>query len=191
MKNIGKYIAFYGNPLPGEADLGWNVEVRLRSRVASHSCEWFSFAWLRQADASLLSLDSSMSIYPSSLDTTFNYFDTYKDGLGDFRPYDNLFVGRPTGDVGIRRRWQIGLAEFIYIRGGSITDQGQPTYSTFGWGARLEGLLKLLVFMHWLDADGSVAKFVLNHLDLQFDYSRAYGGIYGGKPFEDLNIVVR
>lgn len=189
MRNLSGYR--WGTPeLPTTADLGWSIDAGLESRVGRRKWEWLSFAWSEQAGDSPFYSDSSIWSITGS-DTTWNYVSRYQKGLGHFGIWRNLIVGKGSQAVGIRRGGQIGLGEFLYVRAGAITDAGQTTYTTFGWGLRLDGLTKCLVFLGWVNPNAPAAKFLLDHLDLQYDYSRAYGGVYRGKPFEDLNLVVR
>lgn len=186
-RNEADYAPYGYAVLPREGDFGWNFEVGLKTYIRDYWWKWFSFTWVRQADAPLTSWNGQTYVYDS--------------GLGDTQVYDNLIAGRPTGNVSIEKGWQIQLGQFLYLRGGSATGPGVPTYTTFGWGARLDGLVKALIFMHGLDANGNIVKFVLNHLNLQFDYSKSAGEIVGfgntggigfkGEPFEILSLTIR
>ncbi len=194
MRNFGKYVRYPYTPLPTEADLGLSADGGLSSRYAGMTWHWLSLSWSSEAANAPFRLDSVIEYighFATFSDTAWGYAPRYHPGLGNFNPWQNLILGKASATVGLRKGGQIGLAEFIYIRAGSITDAGQTTYSTFGWGLDLDGLAKCLVFFRWLDPNAPVAKFLLDHLDLQYDYSRAYGGIYQGEPFEDLNLVVR
>lgn len=189
MRNVGSYTKFV-YPLPREASLGWSVDAGLKSQVAGHPWECIIRSLSDQAGNSPFYTDSVAALIHGA-DTAWDYLTRYQKGLGRFNPWQNLILGRASATVGVRKGGQIGLGEFLYIRAGSITDAGQMTYSTFGWGLRLDGLAKCLVFFRWLDPNAPVAKFLLDHLDVQYDCSRAYGGVYQGKPFEDLNLVVK
>ncbi|MCL5020504.1 MAG: hypothetical protein M1339_02325 [Bacteroidetes bacterium] len=148
MRNLSGYR--WGNATaPTEADLGWSFDAGWRSEVAGRHWDLVSIEWSEQAGASPFYTDSTIGgIYDfiGESDTTWNYFTRYQKGLGHFGIWRNLVVGKGSQSVGIRRGGQIGLGEFIYIRAGAITDAGQTTYSTFGWGLRLDGLAKCLVF---------------------------------------------
>ncbi len=190
MRNFGRYVYPPWIPLPTEADLGWGVDFGIKSMVDGERLEWISFVWSEQADDHPFHEDSIVaSIYGT--DTTWNHPTSYQKGLGSFGIWRNLVLDRGSQSVGIRKGGQIGLCEFLYLRAGAITDASQTSYSTFGWGLRLDGLAKCLVFFKWLNPNAPVARFLLDHIDLEYDYSKAYGCIYQGKPFEDLNVVVR
>ncbi len=185
-RNAGDYAPYGFAILPREGDLGWNFEAGLETDVAGHRWEWLSFTWLRQSDAPLVSSTGSF---------------VYLSGLGNFHVSDNLIAGRPTDNVSVEKGWQLQLGQFIYLRGGSATGPEIPTYSTFGWGVKLDGLIKTLIFAHGIDQSGSLARFLLDHMDFQFSYSKANGEIVGygnttgigfeGEPFESLTLVVR
>ncbi len=204
-RNLGTHQYYEEPGLPGEADLGWNIELGLKTRVDGHKWRWVSFTFLREADASLFSLDSTMASVPLRIrfpNSNYNYYYTYKKGLGGFHLYDNLIAGKPTafenfvygetaGNIGIRKGAQLELGQFIYLREGSVTEAGLPTYTTYGWGLRLNGLVKTLLFIHLLNQNNGMTELLLDHFNLEFDYSKATGGPFQGEPFENLSLVVR
>ena len=51
--------------------------------------------------------------------------------------------------------------------------------------------MKTLLFVHWLNPNNQVAELLLDHFNLEFDYSKAAGGPFQDEPFETLNLVVR
>ncbi len=121
----------------------------------------------------------------------WTYFWAYQNGLRTFSPWNNLVLGKGNTTLLAIKGWQIELGQLLYLRGGSITYPGGPLNSTSGWGVGFDGLVKLLVFLRGLNPNGSFAQFVLEHLELQFNYARSSGGIFPAKPFESLDLVVR
>ncbi len=191
-RNIGnEYDSFGSAGLPREAALGWNIVLGFNSRVDNHKWKWFSFTWVRESGAALLTLDSSVYIDPHSYDTTYSYVNRYESGLGSFRIYDNLIAGKSTGEVNVLKGWQVQIGQIFYLRGGSVTDVRRPTYTTFGWGANSAGIVKALLFLRMLNPGAGITNFLLDHLDLRFDYSRAEGGPFANEPLETLTLVMR
>ena len=202
-RNLGSHSYLGGAGLPEEADLAWNIRLGLETRVGNHEWKWIAFNMIREADASLLSLDSTLTVNPSNTpDSVYNYYYGTRNGIGGFHIYDNLIAGKPTaldhatinrpvGDIGVLKGAQIELGQFIYLREGSVTEAGLPTYTTYGWGAKLDGLVKTLLFMHCISPGNEIAKLLLDHFNLDFAYSKANGGPFHGEPFESLNLVVR
>ncbi len=156
-RNVANYNSYGYAILPREGDLGWNFELGLERHVAGHQWKWLSFILLRQADSPLSSAQGRTQIYDN--------------GLSKVQLYSNLVEGFPTGEVSIEKGWQIGLAQFIYVRGGSATGPYVPTYETFGWGLRLDGLFQTLAYFHLINPETEIAKLALDHFDLRFDYS--------------------
>jgi hypothetical protein len=181
-RNFGNYTPGGLPGLPREGDLGWNFQFGLETSVAGHRWNWLSFTWIRQVDAPLV----------------FNGT-KYDQGLGSFKVFDNLFAGRPTGSVSIGKGWQVQIGQFLYFRAGSATGPEIPTYTTFGGSLRLDGLIKGLIFTDGISAHGAIERFLLDHLDLLFDFSEANGKIVGyryatgfkGEPFESLTLVIK
>ena len=192
MRNSGGYINTYWL-LPREADPGWSVNAGLCSEVDGHRLHWLSVAWSEQAGASPIFVDPTIASISTSGDTVWNYNNRYEKGLGRFSIWQNLIVGRGSASVGVARGGQIGLGEFLYIRAGDLTyDSGLPTAATFGWGLRFDGLIKCLVFLKSISPQSPFAKFLLNQVDLQYDFGREYDTAYfEGERFESLNLVVR
>ena len=188
-RNFGNYAPGGLPGLPREGDLGWNFQFGLEASVAGHRWNWLSITWIRQVDAPLVFNGTNTS--------------AYDQGLGSFKVFDNLFTGRPTGSVSIGKGWQVEIGQFLYFRAGSATGPEIPTYTTFGGGVRLDGLIKGLIFTDAISADDTIASFLLDHLDLHFDFSEANGEIVGPssgnttgigfkwEPFESLTLVVK
>lgn len=200
LRNVGGYVHVV-RPLSGEvplarqANLGWNWRLAFQSKVAGFKWDWFSFTWDREAANSPFNTDSSLVTNPNGY-SYWNYFWSYSSGLGSFSPWSNLIVGRGSASVAVSKGWQIGLGEFLYLRGGSLTNLSQnpwsSTFPTSGWGVKLDGLVKALVFLHGLNANDSFTRFILHHFNLEFDYSTASGGVFDAiKPFESLNLALR
>ncbi len=205
-RNLGTHSYYSEAGMPEQADLGWNVELGLKACVQHQEWKWISLTFLREADASLIytSLDSIFGTnpYTNTPDTSYYTYYARRKGLGGFQIYRNLIAGRPTafddyastrpaGGIGVLKGAQIELGQFIYIREGSVTEAGLPTYTTYGWGARLDGLVKALLFMHWLSAKDKIAELLLDHFNLEFDFSKGTGGPFENEAFETLGLVVR
>ncbi len=195
MRNYGSYLN-NGQMLPTEAKLGWSIDAGLGSEVAGHRWQWFSIEWSQQAGTFPVRTDSTAYIMnpttPAAADTTWIYYNRYENGLKRFGVWQNLVIGRASATVGVARGGQIGLGEFLYLRAGDITYAGSPTAVTFGWGLRLDGLIKCLVFLKSMSPQSPLAKFLMDHIDLEYDFGKVNPGLYnGGQKFEDLNLLVR
>lgn len=138
-----------------------------------------SFALVRQAEDILVI---------RHIDGTFEY----RGGLGDLMIGDNVLVGRPTGNVLVRKGWQIGAGEFIYIRGGSVKGDFND-YETSGYSVCLGGLVRLLEFASPEIAGTSWLAFIGEHVDVQY-HSASYASpssLWDGTTFKGLNFVFR
>lgn len=64
-RNLGSHMYGSSVGLPEQADLGWNVELGLKTRVLHHEWKRVSFTLMREADASLIftSIDSISNGY--------------------------------------------------------------------------------------------------------------------------------
>lgn len=201
-RNIGKGIYYIepGNshPFPREAVLGLSAVVGLKSEVDGEPWTLISFTWAREAEDNLVAIYDVPVATPDMFgDTVYSYSTvySYKNGPGDISPIDNLVFGRGNGNVALRKGWQLQIAELVYLRGGSYLSPVAPGYHTLGLGLRLDGLMKLLAAYKLVDASGAaVAAFVMNHLDLQYDYSEYTSTSnmnINGTSFQSLNLVLR
>jgi hypothetical protein len=181
--NVGDAVTYVdpsqGDPLPRTAVVGLGLEGGISAQAGKSDWRMISLSLARQAEDILVIRHN---------DGTFEY----KGGLGDLTIGDNLLVGRVTGNVLVRKGWQIGVGEFIYIRGGSVEGDGYD-FSTSGYSICLGGLVRLLEFASPEIAGNSWIAFIGDHVDLQY-HSASYSSPaspWDGTTFRGLNFVFR
>lgn len=195
-RNYGKGISYFGpgyvGLFPRQVSLGASVEIGITSSLNSRPWKLLSFVWTREATDPRTGYDSSLVIDPVTGDTSTVYDQAYKMTPIGIRPYENLILGKSDGTVGIRKGWQAQIAEFIFLRIGSTTEIGQPTYSTFGWGLRLDGMIRFLTAVVGNPlTTRSFLGLLGEHFDLQYDHSKFSSGGFAGSTFDALNIAVK
>jgi hypothetical protein len=180
--NVGDEVRYFdpaqGDPLPRTALAGLGCELGLTARSGNARWTVISVLVARQGEDPLVTYGNG----------TFGY----KSGLGDLKFADNVLGGTATGDVQVHEGWQLGVAEFLFIRGGSVKGILYD-YSTSGYGICLAGLLRLLEFASPAMAGNSWIAFAGDHLDLQYNsstYDRP-GSPWDRTTFRGLNLVVR
>ncbi len=181
--NVGGNVTYADylqpDPLPRTAVVGLGAAGGLSAKAGNADWRIVSFALVRQAEDLLVNRYN---------DGTFNY----KGGLGDLSIGENILVGRTTGFVLIRKGWEIGAAEFLYLRGGSTVGDGYD-YSTSGYSICLGGLVRALEFASPEIAGTSWVAFIGDHVDVQY-HSATYGptdSSLNGTTFKELNLVLR
>lgn len=88
---------------------------------------------------------------------------------GDVRVFNNLVLGHSNPEVIKHRGWELGFAEFLYLRRGSYEDhEGNLFYETEGVGVRFAGLYKLYASHSQPRADFGG---FLAHIDFGYDVS--------------------
>ncbi|HUI29818.1 MAG TPA: hypothetical protein VLX91_06340 [Candidatus Acidoferrales bacterium] len=204
-RNIGEYVSYPPSPLlPRTATLGLNFEIGIKTDIKNRNWNLFSFIWAREAE-DLLAAAKLIAITPvSNNGYGYSYENFYKSGIGDIEPIDNLILGRTYGKVALRKGWQVQLAEFLYVRGGSfegvefpfgVTYQGIGySYSTLGTSVKLSGLLKLLAAFDIVDIEDGPLAFLADHLDLQYHFSEYTNGVNtgaDGTTFKEINLVIK
>ncbi len=176
-------------PYPRQAIVGLNFQFGLRTHLQSHEWAVFSFTWARQAEDLLYTYNPDI---PPLWTSSYAHF-IYKTGIGDLKPFQNLILGRTYSQIGLRTGWQLQAGELLYIRGGRYRAIGFVGNSSIGFGLRLDGLVKILAAYDLVDIDRpGIYSFIVDHLDLQYDYSEYTGDSYAtGTNFQSLNLVVR
>jgi hypothetical protein len=76
---------------------------------------------------------------------------------------------KPTETIDLSQGWQIGIAEIVFIRGGSFVGTGNRSFTTEGFGLRASGLLKLM--QRLVVEESNVLSFVSQHFDIRYDQS--------------------
>jgi hypothetical protein len=181
--NVGDGVTYsdylQSDPLPRTAVVGVSVAAGLSAKVGNANWKVLSLALVHQAEDVLV---------VRHLDGTYEY----KGGIGDLSIGENLIAGRVTGNVLIRKGWEIGAGEFLSLRGGSVEGFGYD-YSTSGYSICLGGLVRLLEFASPDIAGNPWAAFVGDHIDIQY-HSASYGSTDSplqGTRFQELNLVLR
>jgi hypothetical protein len=116
----------------------------------------------------------------------------YQSGLGDIQFVDNVILGKANSKATVRKGWQVQVAEFLYLRGGSVDGPGLA-YSTSGFSICLGGFLKFLGLVSPSLEKASWVDFMGKHFDLQYHsskYSDTTSPI-NGTSSAALNLVVK
>jgi hypothetical protein len=181
--NVGDKMVYMdaaqADPLPRTAIAGLGAEIGVTSTAGSSELKLASFRLARQAD------DLLIIRYP---DGSSNY----QSGLGDIQFVDNVILGKTNGKVTVRKGWQVQVAEFLYLRGGSVDGPGLA-YATSGYSICLDGLLNLLGLVSPSLGKESWVGFVGKHFDLQY-HSSTYSDTtspISGTSSAALNLVVK
>jgi hypothetical protein len=182
--NVGdevRYMDFVqADPLPRTAVLGLGFEAGLSAKAGNRDWKMVSCSLARQAQDLLVVRHA---------DGTFEY----EEGLGEIRFGENLLVGRVTGNVAVRKGWQIGVAELLYLRGGSVWGELGSDYTTSGYSLCFAGLIRLLEFASADLAATPWIEFLGDHFDVQY-HSATYAtpGLWSdGATYNGVNLVIQ
>ena len=192
MQDVGGYLKYnYGVPeiLPRQGDLGISIDLGLESGFDGRPWKIFSVTLAREADESLVKLDSSVSVYQGNI--TYDYFNAYISAIREMSPYNDLIRGVAGGEVGVRSGLQFEVGECAYLRFGSMSGSVLASYKTFGFGFRLEGFMRVLsVIENDTSPHSFLMSILLNHLDVRYDYA-TFTDWRGGPVFNELIVLVR
>jgi hypothetical protein len=160
--NVGDKMVYIdaaqADPLPRTATVGLGAEFGLNSNAGSSEWKLASFRVARQADDLLVVRNPDGS-------------SDYQSGLGDIQFADNVILGKTNGKATVRKGWQVQVAEFLYLRGGSVDGPGLA-YSTSGFSICLGGFLKMLGIVSPSLGMDSWVGFTGEHFDLQYHSSK-------------------
>jgi hypothetical protein len=181
--NVGDKVVYIdpaqADPLPRTAVVGLGLTGGISAKAGNARWKMISFGLTRQAE------DILVNRHP---DGTFDY----KSGLGDISIGQNVIGGKATANVLVRKGWEIGAAEFLYIRGGSVFGDYYD-YSTSGYSICLGGLVRLIEFAVPGSAESVWVAYIGDHIDLQY-HSATYTSptsLLNGTNFKELNVVFR
>ena len=200
MKDFGGYLYYNSSPQPSgmlfrQADLGINLDLGFESTFDGQPWKILSVTIAREADEPLLCPDSTLAVYTvgtNQPDSVYTYTNVYTNSPRYFNPYANFISGSSQGKVGIRTGGQVQFAEFLYVRLGATAGPYIGGTSTYGYGLRLKGLLRLLAVLQLTPhAQDSFLSFLMKHVDLRYDYARiSYAGA-GGQSFNELGLELQ
>jgi hypothetical protein len=181
--NVGSEMVYIegsqADPLPRTAILGLGAEFGLTSNAGPSEWKLASFRVAHQADDLLVVRNPDGS-------------SDYQSGLGDIQFVDNVILGKANSKATVRKGWQVQVAEFLYLRGGSVEGPGLA-YSTSGYSICLGGVLHLLALVSPSLGKDSWVGFLGEHFDLQYHSSKydETTSPIGGTTSAALNLVVK
>ena len=196
LSNYGSESATYfdndfNEPFPRKATFGFSWKAGLLCHAAEHEWELTSFTFGREVE------DILFNRIPAIIDPITNVMVTrpsfdYLSGFGHIEFLKNVILGERTGNVTIRKGWQLSLGELVYLRGGS-TNEADQELSSKGLGVRLAGLLKLLETLTPRAMSASHLDFILDHFDIRFDHSSVSSSRFPthDASYDGLNVILR
>lgn len=193
MRNLGESMKnyFYLIDYLREAVFGLNFETGIETSYNGRPWKLLSVVVAREADEPLLRDEASVS------NGVTNYYSVYTGWPTYFNPYKDLILGISDANVGIRSGLQIEAAEFLYVRFGSMNGLDAnpvPWYdrsSTFGWGVRLNGFLRLISAGEtYTRMTSPVISYIVGHVDLEYDYGRVNYSKNVSQSFYQLSLVI-
>jgi hypothetical protein len=181
LTNIGNKMDYINraqpDALPRTISIGTTIELGFKFIRTDQKL--LSVTWSRQADNLLVGRDNVQSFYRS--------------GFGDIEFFKNIVQGKRTENIDLSQGWQIGIAEIVFIRGGSYDGTGYRSLTTEGFGLHLSGFLKLL---QGLDFDKSnKLSFAADHFDIRYDQSEYHTSEWNhpldNTRFSSLTIIIK
>ncbi|MBI5473991.1 MAG: hypothetical protein HY961_16765 [Ignavibacteriae bacterium] len=190
--NMSNQVIHYGadlqftDPLPRNATIGLSADFGLVANVNAQSWKIIMFTVAREAQ------DVLVTRYA---DGRFSY----QPGLGDISFFGHVVRGElsRTDKASLHKGWEVGLGEFVYIRGGSFAqspDFGNRNFTTSGLGIRLAGLFKAIGTAIPESAPPDVFSFLIRHVDVAFDhaeYKTSDGHPLSGTKFSSISVMIR
>ncbi len=175
-----------GDPLPRNVTIGLSVELGLTTELQGKPWRALTFTLAREAEDLLVTRKPGGGY-------------GFQSGLGDISFFKHVVRGKLDDDdrANLHKGWQLGLGEFVYVRGGSFSESpnfGNRNYSTSGFGIRMSGLFKLLTALSSVEGEDTILSFLLHHIDVVYDhaaYEAKHGGALDGAKFNALTVIIR
>ncbi len=183
--NVGGGITYadpaQADPLPRQGTLGAGVEAGIVSTLVRGGWKVIAASIVREASDLLVVRHS---------DGTWEY----KGWTGGIRFVDDVILGKTAAGVTQRKGWQVEVAEFFSLRGGSVAGPFSD-YTTGGFGVRLGGLLKFFSAIG-VEESAPVLAYLRENVDVRFDQSKEeYGpGLFNPAPsatYSSLGLTIR
>jgi len=184
--NVGGDVRYgaggQADPLPRTALSGFGIRTGLITRAGNSDCRLITLGLVRQAEDVLVIRHD---------DGTYDY----KSGLGDLSIGQNLIVGRATDYVLVRKGWEIGVGDVVFVRGGSALGDGFD-YQTSGYTVSLGGLVRLLEVADRSLTGNSWIAYLGEHFDVQYHSatytatSESVSSMMNGTSFKELCLVI-
>ena len=194
--NLGSKKVIYGassnaDPLPRYARIGIGFNIGIDYDNEGLNWQPVSFKWTIEANDLLVRTPGPPNSSP--IPETWGY----QDGFGDIKFFDELIAGHTNTETIKKKGWEIGILEFLYIRGGRFEEdynRGNRRFNTSGFGFQFSGFVKFLRAMDFSIPDNNVFGFILRHVDLRYDHSEyttdEKNHPLSGTSFNSLNVLI-
>ncbi len=197
-RNLGDHFVTYVNPaqadpLPRNAILGLNYRFAFSVDPESSLWDLASFTLAREAE------DLLVQRFPAPTDSSGNAIGDppppiYVAGSGKLQFFDNVVLGKANGHSTLRKGWEVGLLEVVFIRGGSVEGPEQR-YSTTGYGISLRGLLKFLAVAAPAVVSTPTIGFIAVHINVRYDHASSdsddLSNASNGTTYNSLSLSIR
>jgi hypothetical protein len=157
LTNVGEKMFYIdkaqADPLPRNISMGTSLELGFK--YSKTNSKLISFVWSRQADNLLVERDRYG-------------IPNYRSLFGDLDFVKNVIKGEWTDKVEVSQGWEIGLGEFLFVRGGSFDGAGYTDIKTSGLGISASGLLKII---YLFTTEDKTLMYYAEHFDIRYNRS--------------------
>jgi hypothetical protein len=151
-------------PLPRRATLGFALQTGL------HAAHPLSDDWQILSLSVGIEAEDNLVHYLSPFGYGGDW--NYKGMLGNINPAINLILGKSDDISGLKKGFEFGLAEAVYLRWGSVADDGWYLggSNTQGFGVHLAGFFKFATLDDQV-LTNKISGYVARHIDIQYNQS--------------------
>lgn len=150
--NFGSELEYEyeSDPFNTSSNIGYSVRTGLDWEVFNSKFNAIDLIWSVQCDNFLLVRDSLGSGYNAP--------------YSGFRPIDNMLLLNSSGGMLVKYGTMIKLMDIGCIGFGGISDPWMENTTSFGFGIRSEGILKIINSF----ANSSLLKYMADHIDITY-----------------------
>lgn len=198
--NLGNEKVIYidtsqADPLPRYARVGIGLNLGIVYKRDDIVWKPFSFKWTIEAN------DLLVRRYGDVVDSSGNVLTPghweYRGGLGDIDFFNEVILGRTNTETIKKKGWEVGLLDFIFVRGGRFEEdynRGNRRFSTSGYSVQFGGLVRLLRAAGLPLTSDTVVGYIVNHLDVRISRSTystdEWDNPLASTEFNSVNILV-
>jgi hypothetical protein len=182
-KKVSYIDGEFADPLPRYARIGMGLEAGFEYELDNVTLKPISLTLTREANDILVK-----RLPPRTWESVVTHPDwEYRSGMGDINFFDEIILGKTNPETIMKTGWELGVLEIVYVRGGRFREayhRGNRNFTTSGYSVRFGGIAKLLRSTDATPANNGVMEFILNHLDIRYNYSK-YSTVEKMHPLDD------
>ncbi len=162
LTNVGGDVHYFdraqGDPLPRTSRATIALSTGLALETKTKDWPLVAFEWAVQGESELIWRDP------------YGHY-KYRRAVGDLDVVNDLILNRTNSDIDKEHGWEIGLVDFVILRGGRVEGGGDWGYKTDGFGLRFGSFFRLLQRTSSITPEDRALTFLAEHIEIEYSQS--------------------